>query len=143
MALDVGRWLKYAQAKLTRAVDDGNAELDQLEAERAERIADQPWLASDGETPTFDEAKARIEHEAQRQASGGQASPPDGPPSPGSAESAPEEPVGTEAEDPEVAAARIELDRRSREAAARLDAIREELGVGRDEGDGGDPPSPS
>src|SRR5690349_11553305 len=67
MALNLGRWLKYAQAKLNDAVSSGNRELDQLEAEREAEIADRPWLASDGEAPTMDEARARIEWEAAEQ----------------------------------------------------------------------------
>lgn len=149
MALDVGRWLKYAQAKLDSAVRSGNRELDQLEAEREVELAEKPWLASDGEAPTFDEARARIEWEAEHQRQQAEASaaerpagePSTGAPStdPSPSPGAPTPPApstrlpssGTEAE---VAAAKVELEQRDKDAKARLDAIREELDV--------DPPAP-
>ena len=141
MALDVGRWLKYAQAKLNSAVRSGNDELDQLEAEREVELAERPWLASDGEAPTFDEARARIEWEAE-QAKTPPTAPPAAPtaspvasaegPSATTPPPAPAAPSsGTEAE---VAAAKLVLEQREREARERLDAIRAELGV--------DPPAP-
>lgn len=118
MALDLGRWWKYAQAKLSSAAASGNEELDRLEAERAAELADRPWLAADGEAPTIDEARARIEWEAahaQPTASAGSAA----------------EPAASTgaADDAEVAAARLELDRQARESTKRLEAIRAELGV--------------
>ena len=64
MAANVSRWLKYAQAKVNDALDSGNRELDRLEAEREARAADEPWLSADGEVPTLDEARARIQHQA-------------------------------------------------------------------------------
>lgn len=146
MAVDIGRWWKYAQAKLSSAVDAENRELDQLEAERAAEVADKPWLAADGDAPTLEETKARIEWEAQdqrRKAEAAAAAPerPAAPTSdaggPGSATpAAPATRVAAEPEDPELAAARIELDRQARDGAARLDAIRKELGVDPPPGDG-------
>lgn len=116
MAVDFGRWWKYAQAKLSSAVEAENRELDALEAEREAELADKPWLAADGEAPTLDEARARIEWEAgQARDAGAPTSSP--------------EPDAPEPVDPEVAQARVELDRQARESKARLDAIREELGV--------------
>ncbi len=139
MALDVGRWLKYAQAKLTSAVRSGNAELDQLEAEREVELAERPWLASDSTAPTLDEARARIEWEAAQAAPAPPTTAPEAPaasdaptsgaPTPPPAPAAPSS--GTEAE---VAAAKLVLDQREREAKERLEAIRAELGV--------DPPAP-
>lgn len=101
MALNVGRWFKYAQARLDAAVRSGHEELDELEAERAAQVAERPWLGSDAEVPTFDEARARIEGTAAA-------------------------PIDADAE---AAQARLEVDRRARESADRLDAIRRELGV--------------
>lgn len=115
MALNVGRWIKYAQARLDGALASGNRELDQLEAEREAELADRPWLASDAEHPTLDEARARIEWEAEQHADDPAAPP------------APTLPSSGDAAD--ASAARIELDRREREAKERLDALREELGI--------------
>jgi len=120
MAANVGRWWKYAQAKLNSAVASGDQELSRLEAEREAELADKPWLASEGPAPTLDEAKARIEWEADEQRRRSEAAPPTPPTAP--------VPDGTDAE---VSAARMELDRRDQEAQARLDAIRAELGVQR------------
>lgn len=140
MALDVGRWLKYAQAKLEATLRSGHRELDHLEAEREAELADRPWLASDGEAPTFDEARARIEWEAEHQreraedgptAEAGDAADPAPTPAPAPAPAPRLPSSGTEAE---VAAAKLELERRDQDAKARLDAIRAELGV--------DPPAP-
>jgi hypothetical protein len=118
MALNLGRWIKYAQARLDGALASGNRELDQLEAEREAELADRPWLASDAEHPTLDEARARIEWEAGQQAEDPGTAPAPTPPSSGDAGDA-----------ADAAAARIEIDRREREAKARLDAMREELGI--------------
>lgn len=158
MALNVGRWFKYAQAKLDAAARSGNEELDQLEAERAAEIAERPWLASDGTAPSFDEARARIEWEAEqakRQAEIAEAAstdqvPPSAPasevgaddpsgagaPSPDAdrAPAAPKPPVRSSGTEAEVAAAKLELEQRERDARTRLDAIRDELGI--------DPPAP-
>ena len=126
MAANVGRWLKYAQAKLSSAIDSSNEELDELEAEQAAAAKDKPWLSSDGAAPTLDEARARIEWEAEEQRRRAEAA----------GETAPkdvDEPATPAPVDPEVAQARLELDRQAKESAARLEAIRKELGV--------DPPS--
>jgi hypothetical protein len=123
MAANVGRWWKYAQAKLNSVVSSSNAELDDLEAEQAARAADKPWLASDGAAPTLEETRARIEWEAEEQrrraeAEVDAADPPED--APARAQAPP---------DPEVEQARIELDRQARASKERLDAIRKELGV--------------
>lgn len=123
MAANVGRWLKYAQAKLNSVVSSSNAELDDLEAEQAARAADRPWLASEGEAPTLDEARARIEWEAEEQRRRAEASDPPAPSTPKGAGAV------SDAPDPEVVRAQIELDRQARESKERLDAIRKELGV--------------
>lgn len=124
MALDIDRWLKYARARFDRAVGDGNRSLDRLEAEREAELADKPWLRSDGEAPTLDEARARIEHEADRQRRAAGEPPAD-------AETAPLGPRPPEdvTADAEREGARLELERREQASAARLEQIRAELGV--------------
>jgi hypothetical protein len=126
MALDVGRWWKYAQAKVNHVVSSSHRELDDLEAERELEVADKPWLRSDTATPSLDETRARIEAATEASAS----SPAD---EARHRSNAAPSPPSNPAETAEVAAAHLELDRLARESAARLDAIREELGV--------DPPS--
>jgi len=123
MALDVNRWLKYAKARIDSAVGQGNKSLDRLEAEREADLADKPWLRSDRQAPTLDEARARIEWEAERQHRGSE--PGAGPGSDGPAPRSPQD----AAADAEQESARLELDRREQESAARLEQIRNELGV--------------
>lgn len=138
------RWLDYAKTKVEMAVRSGNRELDELEAEREAATADRPWLRADGDAPTFDEARSRIEWQAEQAARGATPPSPDrgsmpaGAPTPGAASPPPTaETAIASPEDQtraaEVAGARLELDARQRESAARLDAIRDELGI--------DPPS--
>jgi hypothetical protein len=117
MAAQWQRWLKYAKAKLDSTVRDGDRELDRLEAEQQARVEGRPWLASSGAAPTFDEVKARIEHQ------GG--TPPETPP----AAAAP--PPRVEAD-----GLAVEAEARQRAAESRLDAIRDELGLD------DDPPPP-
>lgn len=143
MAANVSRWMKYAKARLDAALGQGNEELDRLEAEREVELADKPWLRSDGDAPSFDEARARIEWEAERQqrladdrsAPGGTT--PEGPSELDDASD--EAPSTVGAEDASDAAAResarIELEQRQQLSAARLDKIRQELGI---EPSGGD-----
>ena len=133
MALDVNRWLKYAKARIDSAVGQGNKSLDRMEAEREADLADKPWLRSDREAPTLDEARARIEWEAERQhrQSGQEGEPSRDRPAPRSPQDV--------AVDAEQESARLELARREKESAARLEQIREELGV---EAPPADPPPP-
>ena len=128
MAANLGRWWKYAQAKLSSAVSDGNAELDELEAQQAARADGKPWISSDSTSPTLDEARARIEWEAEEQRRRAQAA------AEADVEAAesPADHALARAEappDPEVVKAQLELDRQARESKERLDAIRKELGV--------------
>ena len=58
------RWLRYAKAKLDDTVRSGNAALDRREAELEAKREGKPWLGSDRETPSYEDVKARIEHEA-------------------------------------------------------------------------------
>ena len=115
MAFDVNRWMKYARARIDSAVGQGNRSLDRLEAEREADLADKPWLRSGTEAPTLDEARARIEWEAERQRKA--AAPPPATPA------TPEDPTA------EQAAAKVELEAQQRKSADRLDQIRKELGV--------------
>jgi len=124
MALDVNRWLKYAKARLDTAVNQGNASLDRLEAEREADLADKPWLRSDRTAPTLDEAKARIEWEAEEQRR--RADEDGAPPTAGDPSG---RPPPTTAGDAEHESARLELERREQASAARLEEIRRELGV--------------
>ena len=127
MAANVGRWLKYAQAKLNSVVSSSNEELDELEAEQAARAEGKPWISSDSDAPTLEETRARIEWEAEEQRRRAEAD--------ASAEVAA---IGSSDDalaraeagpDPEVVKARLELDRQARESKDRLEAIRKELGV--------------
>lgn len=145
MALDVNRWLKYAKARIDSAVGQGNASLDRLEAEREADLADKPWLRSEGEAPTLDEARARIEWESERQrraAAGAPGAP--RPPAPTDAGPRPPQDTATDAEQEQ---ARLELARREQASADRLAQIRAELGVSApadaaDEADPADGPPP-
>ena len=58
------RWLRYAKAKLDDTIRSSNAELDEREAELRAKQEGKPWLASDRDTPSYDEVKARIDAEA-------------------------------------------------------------------------------
>ena len=185
MALNLRRWLRYAQAKVTDAVSSSEADLARREAEREVELADKPWLTDDGAAPSLETTRARIAWEAERAATGGD----DGPdqtdragsasttteavdeaapgssttsgssPGPEAGGSSISDPTpagggGSSGVDPgptapstpdlgafgvdeaEAAQARIELDRRDEQAAARLDAIRRELDVDPPEGEG-------
>lgn len=68
MAAQWERWIRYAKAKLDDSVQRGNEEMDRREAELEDRRRERtPWAkdpTADGDAPTFEEAKARIEHQA-------------------------------------------------------------------------------
>ena len=123
MAANLGRWWKYAQAKLNGVVSSSNDELDELEAQQAARAADKPWLSSDTDAPTLEETRARIEWEAEEQRRRAEAEV--------EAVDTADDALARAATppDPEVVKARLELDRQARESKERLDAIRKELGV--------------
>ena len=145
----MSRWMKYAKARLDAALGQGNDELDRLEAEREAELADKPWLRSEGEAPSFDEARARIEWEAERQRRlAEQRSASDGPrPSPAAdvgrdpqagdeprSGTAPDrgaetDPLESPAEAAARESARVELEERQRLSATRLEEIRRELGI--------------
>lgn len=55
------RWFRYGKAKVAAAARDLDKTVERKEAELRAEQDDKPWLASDDDAPTFDEAKARIE----------------------------------------------------------------------------------
>lgn len=161
------RWLRYAKAKLDDTVKRGDAEMDRLEAEQRARAEGKPWLASEADAPTLDEARARIEHQAEearraeaarraeqdrrtgtsapRTTDPGATDPPH--PAPDPAELAPSAPPAdpapsTDPAPPPLATdpqlGTIDFAAQQRAADERLAAMRRELGL--DEGDGQDPP---
>ncbi len=60
------RWFRYGKAKVAATARELEETVERKEAELREEQADKPWLASDDDTPTYDEAKARIESTAGR-----------------------------------------------------------------------------
>lgn len=170
MALNVGRWIRYAQAKVSDVVRSTEEDLARREAAREVEQADKPWLGDDAEAPDLETTRARIAWEAERAERARRAgSSAEGVPADDDARiqaaGAPGDVVGeaggnasdqitggTEAGAAhagaaasgdgstvdlerfgtgaaEAAQARIELDQRAAESAARLEAIRRELGV--------------
>ena len=51
MALNVGRWIRYAQAKVSDVVRSTEQDLARREAAREVEQADKPWLGDDAEAP--------------------------------------------------------------------------------------------
>lgn len=140
--MNVNRWLLYAKAKLDETLRSSNQELDRLEAKQEAERADRPWLGANSDAPSIDEARARIEWEAEgakrESAKDRDASAPTGGSTPAPASGAPRTGTGerrlptdplSEAEAAERSEARIELDARAKESAHRLEEIRKELGV--------------
>jgi hypothetical protein len=116
------RWLRYARAKLDDTVKKGDAELDRREAEQRARAEGKPWLSGEDGTPTLDETRARIEHQARQAEQAGAATPAEGPPVP----------------TPSTDGPTIDFAARQRATDERLAAMRRELGL-----DGEDPPDPT
>lgn len=69
MATEPDGWLERLKAKVEGALAAGNRRLDELEAQRARERADKPWLSEEGEAPTLEQVRARIEW-AERRAAG-------------------------------------------------------------------------
>jgi hypothetical protein len=161
------RWLRYAKAKLDSTLKEGEADLDEREARLRAEAEGKPWLSSTSEAPTFDEMRARIEHDAReaaerqrRQAPSGsptpsrpgprlEGGPSDGSPATGGPPAGPAPASGTApaagistgvGEDP---LASFDMAAHEKAADERLAAIRKELGLAeeRDEPDGPAPPS--
>ena len=96
------RWLKYAKAKLDSSLRSAESELDDAEARLEARKAGKPWLDDDRDTPSYEDVKARIEER----------SPGTNPkPTPSSGDPA------------------FDLEKQQRDAAKRLDEMRESLGL--------------
>ena len=95
--------MKYGRAMLDDMLKRGNEELDQLEAEREADAAERPWAHQTSDTPTLDDVRQRIEHDAGRPAP--PASPEEG----------------------------FDLAEQQRKADDRLAKIRDELGLGDEE----------
>jgi hypothetical protein len=92
--------MKYGRAMLDDVLNRGNEEMDRLEAEREVDAAERPWAHSTSETPTLDDVRARIAHDAGQP---------------------PPEPAADE---------QFELAEQQRKADDRLAKIRDELGLG-------------
>ena len=60
------RWLRYGKARVDGLVRSANKSLDRKEAELEVERAEKPWLHAGGESPSFEEVEARIEHDAGR-----------------------------------------------------------------------------
>ena len=142
MAAQWERWLRYAKAKLDDTVKKGDAELDRREADQRARAEAEPWLASEGDAPTLDEARARIEHqarqaeEAQRSRDAAKPSLAEEPTSDGPSDPAPAGPAAPSAPpplatDPQLGS--IDFAAQQRAADQRLAAMRKELGLDADD----------
>ena len=94
------RWLKYAKAKLDSSLRSAESELDDAEARLEGRRAGKPWLDDDRDTPSYEDVKARIEERSPRT-----------------------RPVA-DSGDPA-----FDLEKQQRDAAKRLDDIRDSLGL--------------
>jgi hypothetical protein len=150
MAAQWERWLRYAKAKLDDTVKKGDAELDRREAEQRRRAEAEPWLASESDAPTLDEARARIEHQTRqaeeadraRRAAAGAASPPSAPagstpsvPAPTATGPSVPPPLTT---DPQLGS--IDFAAQQRAADERLAKMRQELGLDKGPPDADDDP---
>ncbi|MCU1452249.1 MAG: hypothetical protein JWN46_395 [Acidimicrobiales bacterium] len=121
--MQIGRWVKYARARLNASVRQGSDRLDELEARQQAELAERPWLAAAGEAPTLDEAKARLAWEAEHRRRPGD----------GSVEGQAPAPERDAADDAELAAAKLVLDQREQAAKERLEQMRRELKAATDE----------
>jgi hypothetical protein len=92
--------LKYAKAKLDSSLRSAEAELDDAEGRLEARRAGKPWLGDERETPSYEDVKARIEERSG-----------DAKPTPDSGDPA------------------FDLEKQQRDAAKRLDDIRDSLGL--------------
>lgn len=160
------RWLSYAKAKLDATLKESEADLDDREARLQAEAEGKPWLSSTSEAPTFDEMRARIEHDAREAAERQRRQPPgDSPPPSPSSQSPPRPGPYREggASDPAPPAGRaasaegisnaggedllasFDMAAHQKAADERLAAIRRELGLAdADEGETADtrPPVP-
>ena len=165
MSVSWQRWLAYAKAKLDSSLKESEADLDEREARLRAEAEGKPWLSSTSESPTFDEMRARIEHDARESAERQRRRPPGGAPSPsrpgprlvGGPTDAPASsgPTGVGPQAPAPAAgvstgvgedplASFDMAAHQKAADERLAAIRRELGLAddTDEADGDPPVAP-
>ena len=113
MAVGLKRWLKYGRARVDAAVRDVESVLDRKEAELRDEQAGKPWLASDDDAPSYDDATARIEERLRAAGIPTQSSPPSPP-----------------ADDATVEQIRaFDLAKQRKAADERLASIRESLGI--------------
>ena len=107
------RWLKYGKARVDAAVRDVEQVLDRKEDELRQDQQGKPWLGSDDDVPSYDDATARIEDRLEAAGIPTQSSPPSPP-----------------ADDEAVARIRAyDLAEQQRKADERLAAIRESMGI--------------
>ena len=107
------RWLKYGKARIDSAVRDVEEVLDRKEAELRGEQSDRPWLSSDTDVPSYDEATARIEERLRAAGIPAQSSPPSPP-----------------ADDEAVAKIQaFDLAKQQKAADERLASIRDSLGI--------------
>ena len=107
------RWLKYGKARVDAAVRDVEDVLDRKEDELRRDQQDRPWLTSDDDVPSYDDATARIEDRLRAAGIPTQSSPPSPP-----------------ADDETVARIRaFDVAEQQRAADERLASIRDSLGI--------------
>ena len=107
------RWLKYGKARVDAAVRDVEDVLDRKEEELRREQQGKPWLGSDDDVPSYDDATARIEERLKAAGIPTQSSPPSPP-----------------ADDETVAKIRaFDVAKQQQAADERLASIRESLGI--------------
>jgi hypothetical protein len=107
------RWLKYGKARVDAAVRDVEDVLDRKEDELRRDQGAKPWLGSDDDVPSYDDATARIEDRLRAAGIPAQSSPPSPP-----------------ADDETVAKIRaFDVAEQQRKADDRLASIRDSLGI--------------
>jgi len=107
------RWLKYGKARVDAAVRDVEDVLDRKEDELRRDQHHKPWLASDDDVPSYDDATARIEERLKAAGIPTQTGPPSPP-----------------ADDEVVAKIRaFDVAKQQQAADDRLASIRDSLGI--------------
>ena len=105
--------MKYGKAKVDAAVRDVDEALDRKEEQLRRDQADKPWLRSEDDVPSYDDATARIEDRLRAAGIPTQSSPPSPP-----------------ADDETVAKIQaFDLAKQQKAADERLAAIRESMGI--------------
>ena len=107
------RWLKYGKAKVDAAVRDVDEALDRKEEELRRDQEGRPWIGSDDDVPSYDDATARIEERLKAAGIPTQSSP-----------------VSPPADDEMVAKIQaFDLAKQQKAADDRLASIRDSLGI--------------